>query len=249
MPLATYRTHYETVVADLIKKGTALWNEFDVADIPLHVDWDRLPNLHCATKAMIRSAVPIAQDDISQIHVYIDGSGTSRDHEVASWGIAVVGYNVRDEHTMIGYTGAVVQLDASMIDFVGAQQHANNVGELCAQTWAHLWIYLNAHRYKGRLTICYDSAYSACMTALHSNPRHHQHQHLISVNRLLHMIVSSRVMLELHHVYAHDGHPWNGCVDCVCAYAKDRSILRLRRWPGILDKERVPVTIILSSIH
>ena len=80
---------------------------------------------------------------------------------------------------------------------------------------------------------------SACMTALHSNPRHHQHQHLISVNRLLHMIVSSRVMLELHHVYAHDGHPWNECVDCVCAYVKDRSILRLRRWPGILDKERV----------
>ena len=101
-------------------------------------------------------------------HIYVDGSGGNKDNPCSSYGVAIlVGpiYSCTPNPAveLVGGFGSCVYGDGAQ--FVGAQHHSNNAGELNAVIWALLFVHSHCSAVGGSTyTIHFNSTYSGRST-------------------------------------------------------------------------------------
>ena len=202
------------------REGLAIYLSLRKVPYILRTDINNIAHIHPHTLYMLNSQTPIECLQPYHLTLWLDGSGVSKNSTQASWGFVAIVHSVDwQRHSLIGFKNGVVQCNSEASDFLGADSHTNNAGELSAYTHLLFWLLANIHTYhKYKITIGFDSKFANNLAEAKTSSKHHTL--LVSWVSSLFFVVSQHCVIDTLYVKSHDGHPWNEFADVLCADAK-----------------------------
>jgi ribonuclease HI len=170
-----------------------------------------LEDLHPFAAMAIRITPGPPCGPIDVMYLFTDGSYPEEGAEQApAWAMVVVS-RTGDSYHFHGVLADIVRRTFPEIPDVDA-----NVCELAAIAWAIAW--LIAARPAARAIIQSDSLLAIGAAAATSRTKYHGMQALCAD---LLLVARQHMTIDLHHVKAHAGHPWNELADSVAKIASN----------------------------
>ena len=151
--------------------------------------------------------------------IYTDGTGGKGEGATAGWGWTCV---AGDQEKGTGQ-GRVV-IDRAEREYIGADKHSNNTGELSAIYWA---IKEAEERRAREIVVRYDSKYAAGMARGLWQPK--RNKELIRTVRRA--VRDTRMVIWWKHVKGHSGHKWNDRADELAELGASQGEVREGRQP------------------
>ena len=205
-------------MAKYVEKGNELINLLH--DTDLFRGWEGLPDgctLKPVTAAAFNCCIKIADQNVKQIFVYLEGSSTTHDLEpVMSWGFCCFKIDEELNHDLFFSSGGIMCSDVDSHLFFGADFNNSFIAELQANVMARLWLFQFGVDEHIKIVFLYDNqaAADAIVGQAVSGTKSIMCKFGIAVDRLCNKMYVSIT----HHIHSHDQHPWSELADSICTF-------------------------------
>ena len=206
---------------ELTSLQDALDTLYDTNWIGLNTDFSHIDDLHpFAQKAL--EATPVPHGQHGTFHVFTDGTAKQG---TAAWSFVVLAeqnFQGRRTYFRVGYAGALLQDDIG--EFEATSMDAESTAIIAAAEYLMsrsfpVGIFVELHLHFD----CTAAGFGSCGLQKPAKQWYGVGSRQRDA-RIMISLIQRRLGLEMHHIHAHQGHPWNECADSIATWIRNGGV-------------------------